>query len=326
MSRQQHSICDVLIVGGGPAGLSGALILGRARRRVVVIDAGCPRNAAARQLHGFLGHDGIRPQQLLAVGRAEVLRYGVRLVAGEIVKAERLKASSEQPFCTAFAIETRDGEVFVGRKMLLATGMRDELPELPGLRECYGATVHHCPYCDGWEHRDKPLLVYGELPQEAAGLALAVRGWSDKVILLTNGRALNAEAAERLQRNQITWNEQPVIRLRHRGDQLEGVELSKGDFLAAAALFVRTHQRPSCDLACELGVESAEPFMGRTNHKQKTNVPGLFMAGDADGDVEFAIVAAAEGATAAVAINRELQDEDQQTPPAVSPAGELATT
>jgi thioredoxin reductase len=310
MNKPTTAIFDVIIVGGGPAGLAAALMLGRACRRVVLIDAGKPRNAAARNIHGFLGHDGIRPQELLAAGRKEVQRYEVRLIDGEVIQAERLEKSAGQQFVTAFSIQTRDGESLLGRKLLLATGMRDELPEVPGLRECYGITIHHCPYCDGWEHRDKPILIYGDEPNEAVGLALAVRDWSNRVTLLTNGRTAEPEGAERLKQNGINWNAERIVRLVQRAGHIEGVELASQAILPAAAMFVRTHQRLVCRLSQALGVDADEPFAARTSRKQKTNVPGLFIAGDADGNVEFAVVAAAEGATAAVAINRELQDED----------------
>jgi thioredoxin reductase len=311
MIAPQSSFSDVLILGGGPAGLSAALILGRACRKVVLIDASNPRNAAAREIHGFLGHDGIRPQELLCTGRKEVQRYAVRLIPGEAVEAAPLPRSAEQPFATAFSIKTRDGERYAARKLLVATGMRDELPDLPGLGECYGSTIHHCPYCDGWEHRGKSILVYGQDTKRAVGLALAVRGWTSNVTLLTNGLRLEPPEIARLQKNGIAWNEERIARLMNQGDQLQGVELASRTVLAATAMFICTRQIPTCDLACSLGVERNDPFVGHTSRKQKTNVSGLFIAGDADGDVEFAIVAAAEGATAAVAINRELQDEDQ---------------
>jgi thioredoxin reductase len=277
----------------------------------VLIDAGHPRNAAARQIHGFLGHDGVRPQDLLALGRKEIEQYGVRLVPGEAIEAARIPTSPQQPFATAFSIKTRGSDEFIGRKLLVASGMRDELPDLPGLRECYGATIHHCPYCDGWEHRGKPILVYGQDIKHAVGLSLAVRGWTNNVTLLTNGAPLEQPESERLKRNQIERSEERIVRLLSQGDQLQGAELANRTVLPAAAMFICTRQVPTCDLACALGVERDEPFLGQTNRKQKTNVKGLFIAGDADGNVEFAIVAAAEGATAAVAINRELQEEDQ---------------
>src|SRR4051812_8876813 len=309
--RPNKEIFDAIIVGGGPAGLGAALMLGRACRQVVLVDAGHPRNAAARNIHGFLGHDGIRPEELRSIGRREVEAYGVRVLAGEVIEATRLERSADQPFATAFSIRTRDGEQFIGRKLLLATGMRDELPELPGMRECYGATIHHCPYCDGWEHRGKPILVFGGELKGAVGLAIALLGWSADVTVLTNGIGVDEHHAERMSKNGIAWNEQKIARIVHRDDRIEGVEFVGGEFIRAAAMFVQTKQRPTCELSTSLGVECAEPFAGRTNRKQKTNVPGVFLAGDADGDVEFAVVAAAEGATAAVAINRELQDEDR---------------
>jgi thioredoxin reductase len=314
MTRPQSSFFDVVIIGGGPAGLSASLMLGRACRRVVLIDVGNPRNAAAQQLHGFLGHDGIGPQDLLFKGRKEVERYDVQLVSGEAMEASRLLRSPDQPFDTAFSIKTRDGSQYLGRKLLLATGMRDELPDLPGLRECYGSTIHHCPYCDGWEHRGKPILVYAQDTKKAVGLALAVRGWTDNVTLMTNGLPPEPLEIERLKKNGISWNGERIARLVNEGDRLQGAELASKTVLVAAAMFIGTRQLPTCDLARSLGVERKAPFVGQTSPKQQTNVRGLFIAGDADGDVEFAMVAAAEGATAAVAINRELQDEDRAVP------------
>src|SRR5437868_1181615 len=224
MTMPQNSFSDVIIVGGGPAGLGAALMLRRACREVVLIDAGNPRNAAANQIHGFLGHDGIQPQDLLCMGRKEVKRYGAQLVPGEAVEAAQLPRSPEQPFPTAFSIQTCNGGHYFGRKLLLATGMRDELPHLPGLRACYGSTIHHCPYCDAWEHRGKPILVYGQDMRHAVGLALAIRGWTNNVTLLTNGLQPEAGEIQRLKKNGISWNEERIVRLVTEGDQLQGAE------------------------------------------------------------------------------------------------------
>jgi thioredoxin reductase len=310
MNASDDPIFDAVIVGGGPAGLSAALVLGRSRRKVIVFDSGQPRNTAANELHGFLGHDGIAPLELLALGRSEIAKYGVELISDLVIEAKCIRVEGI-PHATLFQIRTKGGRSGLCRKLLFATGMRDELPEFPGVRDCYGATIHHCPYCDGWEHRDKRILVYGKSPSEAAGLALAVRGWSDHVTLLANGDQPSNADKKRLKANGVTHYTEPILRFNHEGDQLRGVELEGQDFIEADAMFFHTTQHSTCELPATLGVESDSDFTGRTSRKQKTNVPGVFLAGDADGHVEFAIVAAAEGATAAVAMNRELQEEDQ---------------
>jgi len=296
---------DVIIVGGGPAGLSAALVLARARRKVLLFDSGQPRNASATAIHGYLGHDGITPQGLRELGRAEVARYGVEFVDGAVTAAERLDGEGSR-----FRVQTGDGREGVGRKLLFTTGMRDELPDLPGVRECYGASVHHCPYCDGWEHRGERILAYARRAKDAVGLGLALKQWSDPVTVLTGGEPLAEEGKQRLERNGIAWRTEPVIRVLHKGSRLQGVELADGSSLVADALFFETIEQPACELPRQLGAACEENFSARTSRKQKTNVPGLFVAGDADGNVQFAIVAAAEGATAAVAINRELLEED----------------
>ena len=306
---------DVIVIGGGPAGLNAALLLGRSRRRVLVIDAGQPRNAAARQMHGFLSRDGIRPGDLLAEGRREAARYDVEVSDDVAVAAHCVPPSDEHPFPTGFEVLTRSGRKARGRKLLLATGVCDELPEIPGIRECYGVSVHHCPYCDGWEHRDQRLAAYGRSPEAAVGLGLALRTWSDRVIVLTDGERLDERHRKQLRHNGVRFAVQRISRLVADDRRLKAVEFEGAASVEIDALFFNTVQRPACDLPAMLGcamrnTESAT--LTNTSPKQRTNVPGLFLAGDADGDVQFAIVAAAEGATAAVAINRELQDEDRR--------------
>jgi thioredoxin reductase len=311
MSSRTADHFDAVIIGGGPAGLSAALLLGRACRRVVLIDAGEPRNAAARELHGFLSRDGIPPRELLRLGRAEVERYGIVLIDDRVISAHCLCDRTAHAGGAGFSVQCASGREFTGRKLLFASGTCDTLPELPGIKECYGASVHHCPYCDGWEHRQQRLLACGDTADHAAGLGLALKTWSNRVLVLTNGEPLPQDQHDHLRANQISWREERVLRLVHDGDRLRAVELSIGEVIEADALFFNTPQTPRCDLACQLGCQLDDAARVQTSDKQRTNVPGIFFAGDADGDVQFAIVAAAEGATAAVAINRELQDEDE---------------
>jgi thioredoxin reductase len=302
---------DVIIVGGGPAGLNAALVLARARRKVVVFDHGRPRNAAATAMHGYLGFDGINPHELLDRGRREIATYGAQLIAEEVLTAQQLTAEQRAPYATGFAVQTATGRRVQGRKLLFATGVCDDLPDLPGIRECFGASVHHCPYCDGWEQRDKHLLALGRSAEAAAGLALLLRTWSDRVTVLLNGEPLDDERRDRLRRNGVAVCHERVAALLREGRQLQAVQLSNGEHLAADALFFNTGHRAHCLLPRDLGCEFENPEVARTVRRQQTNVPGLYLAGDADDDVQFVVVAAAEGAIAAVAINRELHNEDR---------------
>jgi thioredoxin reductase len=305
-------IYDAIIIGGGAAGLSAALLLGRACRRIIVVDDGRPRNAVAAEMHGYLTRDGVNPLTLLSMGQRELAKYGVETVKDLVVHAEPRFSSGQEALKTLFQVLTRDGRELLSRKILLATGTVDELPDVEGMRQCYGVSVHHGPYCDGWEHRNQHLLAYGETVEKAVGLGLALQTWSRRVTVLTNGLPTSAHDQRRLTGLEIALNEERVLRLVHSHAQLQGVELEESGLLAADALFFNTRQRPRSELPCLLGCQVNESGLAHTHEKQKTDVPGVFLAGDADGDVQFVIVAAAEGATAAVAINRELQEEDIQ--------------
>ena len=174
----RSNVLDVVVIGGGPAGLSAALMLGRCRRRVVVCDAGQPRNAAACALHGYLTRDGIPPGELLRLGRDELRAYGVEM--------RQVAVTDVVPSLDRFQVHLDGGGLLTARKLLIASGVRDHLPDIEGLEACYGITVHHCPYCDGWEARDRAVAVIGR-GGGGAGLALSLKTWSDRVVLCTNG-------------------------------------------------------------------------------------------------------------------------------------------
>lgn len=291
---------DVVIVGGGPAGLSAALVLGRCRRRVLVCDAGSPRNARARELHGYLTRDGIPPLDLLRAGREELRAYGIQ---PREAKVTDITGSPE-----GFAIALADGDRLQARTVLIAGGVTDRLPEIPGLDECYGLSAHHCPYCDGWEERDKCIGVIGD-GAAATGLSLALKTWSDRVILCSNGRArLRPAHREQLTQHAIAVHESRIAGIEHDHGLVRYLALANGDRISCDAIFFTTGQRPQCNLPQQLGCALTKRGLVKTDRLGQTRVPGLYVAGDASHDVQFAIVAAAEGAKAAVAINKALQE------------------
>jgi thioredoxin reductase len=294
---------EVIIVGGGPAGLSAALILGRCRRRVLICDAGRPRNAASRCLHGFLTRDGIAPGDFLRLGREQLEPY-------ETIKQVAMEVSDARLIPEGFEVSLPNGECFSTRKLLLATGVTDDLPDLPGLAPFYGQSVFHCPYCDGWEMRDQPLAVYGS-GEHGSGLALELTLWSRDLVLCTDGPSQLSEAKlQRLAHHKIQVNENRIERLRGNAGVLEHIEFRNGESLARRGMFFSTGQRQASGLPKKLGCEFTEQGCVWTGEYEKTSVPGLYAAGDASRLVQFVIVAAAEGAQAAVAINKELLEED----------------
>lgn len=296
---------DVVIVGGGPAGLNAALVLGRCRRRVVLYDAGNPRNARSRGVNGFLSRDGIGPGELRRIGREQLAKYEtISLRDAEVVDAKCLGEGFE----TTLA----DGTRYRSRKLLLATGTEVELPDIEGLPELYGRGVFDCPYCDGWEERDAPVAVYGR-DQRGKGFALELLGWSSDVVLLTGGPSdLTKEDREELSRNGVTIREDVIERLEGDGNRLKQIRFSGGGTLPRQALFFLAEDRGVSRLATRLGCDTTDQGAAKTSTYEKTNVPGLFVAGDASRRVQFAIVAAAEGAMAAFAINNELLREDRR--------------
>lgn len=294
---------DVIIVGAGPAGLSAALVLGRCRRRVLICDAGHPRNAASHGVHGFLTRDGIEPAEFLHLGREQLRPY-------ETVELRPVEVTDARRSSDGFEVTLGTGERLSARKLLLATGVVDELPKLEGLAAFYGKSVFHCPYCDGWEFRDQPLAVYGR-GENGAGLALELILWSRDLVLCTDGASqLSSEERRRLAHHNIPIREDEIKRLEGNEGALERIVFANGESLAVRGMFFSTGQQQSSGLPKKLGCEFSEQGCVQTGDYEMTNVPGLYVAGDASRLVQFVIVAASEGAQAAVAINKELMKED----------------
>jgi thioredoxin reductase len=303
---------DVVIVGGGAAGLSAALVLGRARRRVAVIDAGQPRNAPAAHMQGFLGSDGLPPAELLARGRVEVARYGVQLVTGTVTTlcASAPKSTSAQ---RRFQVTLSDGSVLETRAVLVTTGLHDEVPDVPGVRERWGRDLLHCPYCHGYEVADQPIgILAGDPATTAESLAHAhiIRQWSDDVVFFANGATLTASQREQLVSRAIGIVDEPVVSLAVEDDHLTGVVIDGGRIVPRTAMFVRPQFVANDTLLVDLGCKVRDTGWVHVDGTGATSVPGVWAAGNATNPRAQVITAAGEGSAAAIAINNSLVDEE----------------
>ncbi len=292
---------DVVVVGGGPAGLSAALMLGRCRRHVLVCDLGLPRNRRSRALHGYLTRDGIPPAEFNQLGRAELERYGVAFC--------RVGVTGVRCMDAGFAVSLADGTEQTTRYLLIATGVVDDLPGIPGFDECYGRSLFHCPYCDGWEWRDRRIAAFGG-GTAGVGLALGLKTWSADVLLCTHGNPLNAAATRRLAANGVAVRTERITGLDQEDGMLRAVRFEGSDAVDREVLFFTTGQHPQSQLAISLGCTLTRQGTVKTGTLSDTNVPRVFVAGDASRDAQFVAVASAEGVKAAVAINKALQAEE----------------
>lgn len=293
---------DVVVVGGSWAGLAAALQLGRARRRVLIVDAGRPRNRFARSSHGFLGQDGRTPAAIIETFRAQVLAYPT--VAFQQGEAKDVRASGD-----GFTVALSSGDTLYVRRLILATGVVDELPSIPGLAERWGTGVVHCPYCHGYEVADGRL---GVLATEEMSLykAVLLADWSDHVTVFTNGTfAPDPDQRAKLAARGIEVETRSVEALVGEIPGLAGVRLQDGDVVALDALFTGTRTRMASPLAERLGCAFEEGPFGpvvRTDDRQETTIPGVFCAGDAARAPHNATWAAADGTTAGISAHQSL--------------------
>lgn len=298
---------DVLVLGGGAAGLSGALTLARSRRSVLVLDAGEPRNAPADGVHAFLTRDGLPPAELVRLGRAEVESYGGRIRAGSAIAARR---DGE-----LFAVDTTDGDTLHARRLLVATGLVDELPDLPGVRELWGHDVLHCPYCHGWEVRDQPVAVLGSGPNSLHQVKLFRQLTADLVYLRHHAPTPTDEEAEQLAALGVTVIDEEVAGLETADGRLTGVRLAGGRIVPRTALVVGPRFVARSAVLEDLGVPVVDhPWGGRyvatVDTTGRTEVPGVWVAGNV-ADLSAQVVAAAVAGTMAGArINADLVEED----------------
>lgn len=292
---------DIVIVGGGPAGLAAALTLGRARRRVLLCDSGSRRNAAAVHVHNFVTRDGITPAEFRRIGREQLAAYP----SVEVRDVEVAAISGERG---SFQVQLSDGTVGT-RRILLCTGMVDELPEIPGLRALWGKSIFQCPYCHGWEVQDQRFAVLVHQP-EMLEFALLLRGWTKDVMVLTDGRyPVPPETAARLSAGGVRLEERPVARLVARGDVLGHIELADGDTLERDVLFAHPPQR-QVDIVRSLAVALDEHGYVKVDPMMReTSVPGVYAGGDLITRMQAATMAAALGMQAAAALNHGLVTE-----------------
>jgi thioredoxin reductase len=295
---------DVVVVGGGAAGLSAALTLSRARRSVLVVDAGEHRNAPAGQVHNYLGREGTPPGELYGIGRAEVEHYGGEIVTARVTRVEpgfRLTLDGD------------GGRVVRARRLLVTTGLTDQLPDIPGLTERWGHDVLHCPYCHGWEVRDQPIGVIAVSPM-AVHQALLWRQWTDDVVLFLNAAlTVTDEQRQQLDARGVTVRQGEVAAWED-----GGVRMSDGEVVPRAAVVVQTRMTANADLLADLGLKPVDKEVNGvvigtyvpTEPTGATSVPGVYAAGNVADPMAQVLVAAAQGLTAAGAINGDLVAED----------------
>ena len=307
MNDQIRDAYDVVVIGGGAAGLNGALQLARSRRSVLVVDAGQPRNRPAHAVHGLLGHDGLPPAQLLARGRDEVRGYGGEVVTGAV-------AAVRGDLDSGFTVALADGRAVRARRLLVTSGLVDELPDIPGLRERWGRDVVHCPYCHGWEVRDQAIGVLASGPR-SVHQALLFRQLSDDVVYFRRGTALgDAEAAQFAARG-IRVVDGEVSALVIADDRLAGVRLADGSVIPRQAVAVGARMAARAGFLADLGLKPSEHPSGMGVHipadpAGRTEVPGVWAAGNVTDLFAQVGASAAGGALAGAVINADLVEEE----------------
>jgi len=300
----KEKLWDVVVIGGGPAGLSAAMVLSRSRRSVLVLDEGRQRNRRSQGLHNFLTRDGILPLDFLALAHEELSRYPV-----SFVKSRAVKATKDYK---RFVITDDSGKDHVAKRILLATGVTDNIPSIPGMEELWGCAVFHCPFCDGFECKETHVGLYSHR-HNGFGMAIALSHLSKKVSLFTDGAFyLKPAQKEQLSKKGIEVYTRKIARLIHTSETLQGVELTDGRKISCTSMFTNHGLQVNRTLLDQLGCRSTKKGAAITNRRQQTNIPGVYVAGDASIDMHFVVVASAEGVKAAVAIHNDLIQEENQ--------------
>ncbi|MFC4075914.1 NAD(P)/FAD-dependent oxidoreductase [Salinithrix halophila] len=294
---------DVVIVGGGPGGLSAGLVLGRSRRKVIIVDGDQPRNIVTREAHGFLTRDGTPPMELRRIAKGQLAKYENVTVMADVVEDVEKEAGR-------FKTTTRGGQLLYSKKILFATGVKDELPAIPGFKEVYGTSVFLCPYCDGWEWRDEPLALFGN-GDGIFPFTKLVYQWSRALMVFTNGPATidESEKKELAQRN-IPLIESPIAKLQSTDGFLEAIVLDSGESIHRRGGFIELNESQACNIPEKLGVPQHEKGGYKTNQHGQTDIDGLAIIGDAKNNFTGLICAAGEGYEIGTVINHELVEEE----------------
>lgn len=299
------NLYDVIIIGGGPAGLNAAVVLGRCRRKVLLFDSGQQRNRQSHGIHNYLTRDDILPGDFLHLSHKEIMKYNVRLLRTEVAGAEKNDNGH-------FSVWDKKGKTYKAKKILLATGVSDKLPELDGFEKFYGKSIFHCPYCDGWEVKDKKIGVYSRR-RNGYEFALSLLIWSRAITYFTDGRKnLAPGAAEMLNQSGIVVITDRIQKLLGSGGKLTTILLNNAETYPCDALFFINGFIQQSNIVKSLGCAMSKKGVAITNRFQQTNIEGVYAAGDATFDVQLVVVAAAEGAKAGVKINKELQAEERK--------------
>lgn len=310
-SADDESLFDVIVVGGGAAGLSAAIWLGRYLHSVVLVDSGDPRNWETYGINGYLGLPGVRPPELRGLGRDECRKLGVTLIDAVAEKAKRLDDEH-------FVVSLEDGRSLHGRRLLIAIGIRDLWPDIPGLDHVYGANAHVCPDCDGYQTRGKKTVVIGT-GRKAVGLALNLTTWTQDILICTNGESPDfdrKEYCEKLDALNIPVLTERITRIDHNGAKIYSLEFEGGMCLDADKVFFSIGQQPAdafgSGLCSQLGCERDEEGNVVIDRHGHTSVYNVFAAGDITPGPQLAVAAAAEGAIAALAIHKSLVPESRK--------------
>lgn len=294
---------DAVIIGGGAAGLTAALYLGRFRRQVVVVDTGKQANRVSHAAHGFFTRDGTAPSELIRIGQEQLRPY-------ETVTFQAREVTTITPDNGHFNITLDDGNVLTTRKVLLATGLKDTLPPVPGIESFWGTSVFHCPYCDGWEARDQPVAILND-GTAAVHQATLMRVLTPDLIVCTNGGNFMTDAERAaLQSYGIQVIDTPIERLEGHNGQVESIVFADGHRLARKAIFARLDSAQHAPFAAQLGCEMSSDVLVQVDEMGRTSVPGVYAAGDLATPMRQLAMAVMQGASAAIGINVDLLDED----------------
>jgi thioredoxin reductase len=294
---------DTIIIGGGAAGLTAALYLGRFRRKVALFDNGKQANRFSHAAHGFFTRDGTAPSELIEIGHEQLRQY-------ETVTIQSGTVSSIKPSDEHFTLNLDDGTHLTSRKILLATGLKDNIPDIQGLEALWGRSVFHCPYCDGYEMRDQPIAIIGH---SATGLHYAklLRLLTDDIVLCTDGSASpTGEELDALQSYDVKIIESPIERLEGNNEQLEAIVFTDGQKLERKAIFLRPHTEQAAPFAEQLGLKMDENHLVEIDEFGRSSVSGVYAAGDMAARMRQLVIAVMQGASAAIGINNDLIDED----------------